>query len=80
MVLAKLAEARDTDTGEHLDRIKTYSRIIAEILHENDTYATEVSLEFINNIERYSPLHDIGKVGIPDSILQKPGQLSIGEY
>ena len=80
LVLAKLAEARDTDTGEHLDRIKTYSRIIAEILHENDTYATEVSLEFINNIERYSPLHDIGKVGIPDSILQKPGKLSIGEY
>lgn len=80
MALAKLAEARDSDTGEHLDRMKTYSRIVAEILHDNDTYAKEVTLEFINNLERYSPLHDIGKVGVPDSILQKPGKLTRDEY
>lgn len=80
LALAKLAEARDTDTGEHLERIKTYSGIIAEILHEDSTYADEITLEYISNIERYSPLHDIGKVGIPDGILQKPGKLSKEEF
>lgn len=80
LALAKLAEARDSDTGEHLDRIKTYSRIIAEILHEDSAYTDEVTWEFINNIERYSPLHDIGKVGVADSILQKPGKLTADEF
>lgn len=80
LALAKLAEARDSDTGEHLDRMKTYSRTIAEILHDDENYAKEVTLEFVNNIERYSPLHDIGKVGVPDSILQKPGKLTEDEY
>lgn len=80
MALAKLAEARDLDTGRHLDRIKTYSRIIAEILHENHMYEDELTWEYIVNLERYSPLHDIGKVGIPDSILQKPDKLTKEEY
>lgn len=80
LALAKLAEARDSDTGEHLDRIKTYSRVIAEILHKNEAYTDEATLEFISNIERYSPLHDIGKVGVPDSILLKPGKLTKEEY
>lgn len=80
LALAKLAEARDTDTGQHLERMKTYSRIIAEILHEHDTYADEVTLEYVGNIERYSPLHDIGKVGIPDDILLKPEKLNEEEY
>ena len=80
LALAKLAEARDEDTGQHLERMRTYSRIIAEILHDHDTYANEVTLEYISNIERYSPLHDIGKVGIPDGILLKPGKLNEEEY
>ena len=80
LALAKLAEARDTDTGHHLERMKSYSRIIAEILHEDDRYADEITLEYISNIERYSPLHDIGKVGIPDGILLKPGKLTEDEF
>lgn len=80
LALAKLAEARDADTGEHLERMKTYSRIIAEILYENDTYTNEITWEFINKIERYSPLHDIGKVGIADSILRKSGKLTEEEF
>lgn len=80
LALAKLAEARDTDTGEHLDRMKVYSRIIAQLLLENDLYTDEVNWEFIRNIERYSPLHDIGKVGISDSILLKKGKLNEEEY
>lgn len=80
LALAKLAEARDVDTGEHLERIKVYSRIIAEILYENDVYTDEVNWEFIHNVERYSQLHDIGKVGIADSILLNTGKLTAKEF
>ncbi len=80
LALAKLAEARDEDTGKHLDRISTYSRAIAELLYENNLYTDEVTLEFIDDVERFSPLHDIGKVGIRDSILLKPGKLTMEEH
>ncbi len=78
--LAKLAEARDEDTGEHLDRMSVYARIISELLYENDIYTDEITLEFIDNIERFSPLHDIGKVGVRDGILLKPGKLTPEEF
>lgn len=80
LALAKLAEARDIHTGKHLEKMKVYSRIIAEILHERGIYSDEITWEFINDIERYSPLHDVGKVGIADSILLKPGKLTDKEY
>jgi len=80
LALAKLAEARDEDTGEHLDRMSIYSKVIAEILYENNIYTDEISLEYIDNIERFSPLHDIGKVGIRDSILLKPAKLTPEEF
>lgn len=71
--LAKLAESRDNDTGEHLDRIRTYVAILAKDLAH---YDSQVDEQFIHNLELASSLHDIGKVGIPDSILLKPGRLS----
>jgi len=80
LALAKLAEARDEDTGEHLDRMKTYSKVITELLYETKRYSEEIDLEYIYWIERYSPLHDIGKVGIPDGILLKPGKLTSEEF
>lgn len=80
LALAKLAEARDGYTGEHLNRMAFYSRLIAELLYENNIYTDEIDLEYIERIERYSPLHDIGKVGIRDSILLKPGKLTPEEY
>lgn len=80
LALAKLAEARDEDTGEHLDRMAVYSRTIAELLYENNCYSDEITLEYIDNIERFSPLHDIGKVGIRDGILLKPGGLTPEEF
>lgn len=80
LALAKLAEARDEDTGEHLDRMKSYSRLIAELLYENDVYPGEITPEYFDLIERFSPLHDIGKVGIRDGILLKPGKLTAEEY
>lgn len=78
--LAKLAESRDTDTGIHLERIRQYCRLLAEHLSTTDKYKGIVDGEFIQMIYLTSPLHDIGKVGIPDDILKKPGSLSSEEY
>ena len=80
LALAKLAEARDEDTGEHLERMKLYSRAIAEFLYESHMYEEEITLEYIEQIERFSPLHDIGKVGIRDGVLLKPGKLTSEEF
>ncbi len=78
--LAKLAESRDPETGEHLERLRVYSRMIAEQLAKEGPYINEIDEQFLENIYRSSPLHDIGKVGIPDAVLLKPGQLSDDEF
>jgi putative two-component system response regulator len=78
--LAKLAESRDPDTGHHLERVRSYSRILAEQLGRDSIYSNEIDAEFIRLIYLTSPLHDIGKVGIPDSVLLKPGRLSSEEF
>ncbi len=78
--LAKLAESRDPETGEHLERIRSYARAIAEHLSEQPAYEDMVDSAFVDAIYFTSPLHDIGKVGIPDDILLKPGKLSAEEF
>ncbi|MDD3172909.1 MAG: HD domain-containing protein, partial [Herbinix sp.] len=80
LALAKLSEARDEDTGEHMDRMSKYARMIAQLLYDNGSYPEEISIEYIDQIERFSPLHDIGKVGILDGILLKPGKLTQEEF
>jgi len=77
--LAKLAENRDTDTGEHLERVQEYCRVLAFALKERSDYSDVVTDDFIANIYQASPLHDIGKVAIPDNILLKPGRLTSEE-
>ncbi|MGA1845215.1 MAG: HD-GYP domain-containing protein [bacterium] len=77
---AKLAEYRDEDTGAHLERIREYARIIAEELARNPAYKERITQEFIEDIYLSSILHDIGKVGIEDSILLKPGKLTPEEF
>jgi len=74
--LAKLAESRDTDTGEHLDRIRRYVTLLAERLAKHDR---SIDQDFISNLAFASSLHDIGKVGIPDAVLLKPGKLDPDE-
>ncbi|MBX3381420.1 MAG: response regulator [Phycisphaeraceae bacterium] len=74
--LAKLAESRDTDTGQHLERIAAYSRVLAEQLRVT---LPELTDEWILNLQLASSLHDIGKVGIPDGVLLKPGKLTAEE-
>ena len=75
MTLAKLAESRDSATGQHLERMAAYSRRLAEEL-VGDRSVEKVTEELIDQIYKSSPLHDIGKVGIPDAILLKPGPLA----
>jgi putative two-component system response regulator len=78
--LAKLAESRDPETGHHLERMREYSRCLARRLATNDDFRSTITPGFIDTIYLTSPLHDIGKVGIPDSILLKPGCLSDAEF
>jgi PAS domain S-box-containing protein len=78
--LAKLAEYRDSDTGTHLERIREYCRVLAEELSKKPAYAGYITPAYIEDIYNSSILHDIGKVGIPDSILLKPGRLTPEEF
>ena len=73
---ANLVEKKDNDTGDHILRMTHYSRIIAEGLIDYKDLEYSVSQSFVNDITNYAPIHDIGKVGIPDSILKKPGKLT----
>jgi len=78
--LAKLAESRDPETGAHLERMRCYSRILAQRLAEHPKFRGEVDADYVRMIYLTSPLHDIGKVGIPDCVLLKPGRLSDREF
>lgn len=78
--LARLAECRDDDTGAHLKRIRLYTSILIKELAQLPELAEIASAEFIESLLRSSVLHDIGKVGIPDAILLKPGRLSNEEF
>jgi len=74
--LAKLAESRDPETGDHLYRMSRYSALIAEELMHTEQYQSLITAAYIRDILRFSPMHDIGKVGVGDSILLKPGKLT----
>ncbi len=74
--LAKLAESRDPETGDHLDRIAVYSTTLAAALRRIPKYKGEITPGFVSRIEISSALHDIGKVGIEDRILRKPDSLT----
>ncbi|HML78684.1 HD domain-containing phosphohydrolase [Geobacter sulfurreducens] len=78
--MAKLAESRDEDTGGHLERVREYCRELAKNLRSHSSYSDHITAEFIDCIQHAAPLHDIGKVAIPDSILQKPGKLTPEEF
>jgi putative two-component system response regulator len=78
--MAKLAESRDPETGTHLERVRNYARIIAARLGARNELHRQIDAEFIRLIYLTSPLHDIGKVGLPDTVLLKPGRLSDREF
>lgn len=78
--LAKLAESRDPETGAHLERVTNYCRILAQHLAARERYAEKIDGAWVRLLHATSPLHDIGKVGIPDTVLLKPGRLSEREF
>ena len=80
VALAKLAEFRDPETGEHLERMREYAKTIARELQKKKRYKDYITEQYIENIHKSTPLHDIGKVGIPDQILLKPGKLTPEEF
>lgn len=78
--LSNLAESRDPETGEHLTRVQHYCKALAQQLGTRPKYAGIISSAYVETLVAASPLHDIGKVGIPDNILQKPGKLTDDEF
>lgn len=77
--LAKLAESRDPETGDHLVRMSLYSAILAEELGKDEVRRGYITPAYVRDIFRFAPMHDIGKVGIRDDILLKPGRLDPAE-
>ena len=78
--LAKLAESRDSETGAHVERVQSYTRLIARGLSDEVKACFGVDEEFTRLLFQTSPLHDLGKVGIPDAVLLKPGELTADEF
>jgi len=78
--MSKLAESRDPETGEHLERMREYCKLLSEQLSRMPKFQSIINRAFVDNIYAASPLHDIGKVGIDDSVLLKPGALSDEEW
>ncbi|QDQ25149.1 two-component system response regulator [Chitinimonas arctica] len=80
MALASLAETRDNETGNHIRRTQRYVRLLANRLKAHPKFQALLDDETIQLLFKSAPLHDIGKVGIPDSILLKPGRLTPEEF
>ncbi len=80
MTVGRLAEFRDNETSNHLERVCTFSRILATELQRDSKYSDIVTDKFIDDLSRAAPMHDIGKVGIADQILCKPGKLTPEEF
>lgn len=78
--LAELAEWRDPDTRQHLQRIREYSDLLARELQRHAPFSAQIDQNFLDDLYRASPLHDIGKVAMPDAILLKLGRLTLEEF
>ncbi len=78
--LVKLAESRDDETGAHIERTASFCRLLAEKARAKEPYRQAIDDDYVATIYRASPLHDIGKVGISDLILLKPGKLTPDEF
>jgi putative two-component system response regulator len=78
--MAQLAESRDRETGKHLERVRRYAELLTRQLMTVPEFANQIDDRFARLIYETSPLHDIGKVGIPDAILLKRGKLTAEEF
>jgi putative two-component system response regulator len=80
LAMSMLAETRDMDTGNHIRRTQNYVRALAQHLQHHPRFAAQLDASAIAMLFKSAPLHDIGKVGIPDRILLKPGRLTPEEF
>jgi len=78
--LSSLVEERDTDTGGHVQRTSDYVGILSTLLMNNGMYKNTIDENFIRRIIDAAPMHDIGKIVVPDAVLKKPGKLTAEEY
>jgi putative two-component system response regulator len=80
VALASLAETRDNETGNHILRTQHYMLALAKHMSKHERFSNALSAEVVDRLFKAAPLHDIGKVGIPDRILLKPGRLDADEF
>ncbi len=80
MSFANLVENRDGNTGGHIKRTSRYVKLIADELYSHRYYDDVLTADYINNLVKAAPMHDIGKIGVPDAVLRKPGRLTDEEY
>lgn len=80
VTMANVIESRDGTTGEHVKRTSRYTIMLAEKMMEKGMYPEELNVQLIETMRNASPLHDIGKITIPDAVLRKPGALTFEEY
>ena len=80
ITMADMVENRDSDTGAHIQKTAAYVKIIVEGLKSKGYYSEKITPKFISDIVRSAPLHDVGKINIPDEVLNKPGKLTDEEY
>jgi len=78
--ISLIASMHDDETGAHISRTKNYVKILADYFYDKNAYPELLTRDYINSIYEAAPLHDIGKIGIPDSILKKPGKLTEEEF
>ena len=80
MILADIVESRDKCTGDHVRKTAAYVAIIMDQMKFMDIYADQLTDEFVKNVTDSAPLHDVGKIHVPDAILNKPGRLTDEEF
>ncbi|MBK6592374.1 MAG: two-component system response regulator [Burkholderiales bacterium] len=80
LAMASLAETRDSDTGNHIRRTQFYVKALAQYLSTHPKFSAQLTDSYIQILFKSAPLHDIGKVGIPDRILLKPGRFDAAEF
>lgn len=80
ITMADMVESRDSDTGAHVQKTAAYVKIIAEGLKKKGYYAEKITDKYIADCVRSAPLHDVGKINIPDNVLNKPGKLTDEEF
>ena len=80
ITMADMVESRDSDTGAHVQKTAAYVKIIVEGLKKKDYYSQKITPKFMSDVVRSAPLHDVGKINIPDEVLNKPGKLSDEEF